>query len=708
MARLAIDKDFLLDFGRLDRPLQDKVATVFEKFETATHAGIHLEKLNKARNSRFRSVRIDKFWRGIVLAPETGDTYTLLKVLPHDDAHAWAQRRDVSVNRATGGIEIRDEVALTEALPAVSAAAEKTTERLFAGIKDTDMERLGIDDRTLAFARALTTVEPLEAAQDFLPTTQWQVLYGLAAGMTADEVWADLGADLLSEPVDTNDLDAAVQRSTGRILLVDGPDELMAVCADPFALWRIYLHPAQQSIVDGSYNGPVRVTGGPGTGKTVVALHRAKRLAELGEGKVLVTTFTSTLAESLEDGLLMLVDDPAHASRIVVQNIDRIAHRIFLERHGTPRMLKSTEETALWREAQSAHSTPFTETLLAEEWRNVVLAQQIGNEAEYLSAHPRGRGRRLGATQKIQVWSAIQAFENLLSERGFWTHETIRREATRLLQESTQKPYRHIIIDEAQDLSPDQWRLLRAMVAEQPNDVFLAGDTHQRIYDNHVSLRDVGINIAGRSRRLSINYRTTAEILTWSLGLLHGTEFDDMEGGIESLAGCRSEVHGDPPEVAGFSTIEAELDHIAAKIRSWTEDGVAPEDIGIATRTKRLGDQIANRLADSKIPASLLAKSTTTPGSVSIGTMHRMKGLEFRCLAVAGVGESMIPAAAAVTSLEDDPHTHDLDILRERSLLFVACTRAREQLLVTWHGEVSPFLENRIGASDPQHLRRPS
>ncbi|WP_280439560.1 UvrD-helicase domain-containing protein [Nocardia cyriacigeorgica] len=692
MATLAIDKDFLLDFGRLDRPLQDKVAGVFEKFESATHAGVHLEKISNARNPRFRSIRIDKFWRGIVLAPESGQTYTLLKVLPHDDAYTWAQRRDISVNRATGGIEIRDEVALTEALPAVNAAAEQTAQRLFAHLRDSDLERLGIDDRTLGFARALTTVEALEAAQEFLPSTQWQVLYGLAAGMTPEEVWADMGADLISESIDANDLDAAIARSTSRILLVDGPDELMAVFANPFALWRVYLHPAQQSIVDAVYSGPARVTGGPGTGKTVVALHRAKRLAERGDGKVLVTTFTSTLAESLEDGILMLVDEPAHASRIVVQHIDRIAHRVFRDKNGAPRLLNADDEAALWREAHAAHPTPFTETFLAEEWRQVVLAHQLTTETDYLAGSRRGRGRGLSSGQKQQVWAAIEAFEQLLTTRSLWTHETIRREATRILQASPDKLYRHIVVDEAQDLSPDQWRLLRAATVEQPDDLFIAGDVHQRIYNNRVSLRDVGINIAGRSRRLAINYRTTAEILGWSLSLIHDEHIDDMNGGLDTLAGCRSEVRGDPPEVIGFDTEAAELDQIADKVCSWIAQGVVADEIGVATRTKQFGERVERRLRASKIPTHYLAKGTTSPGAVSIGTMHRMKGLEFRCLVVAGVNSDSVPAPAAVTPIDEDSHTHRLDLLRERSLLFVACTRAREQLLVTWHGKPSSFL----------------
>ncbi|MER7449348.1 UvrD-helicase domain-containing protein [Nocardia beijingensis] len=684
----------MLDYGKLDRPLQVKISEVFGRFADATHTGIHLEKINSARHPRYRSIRIDNFWRGIVLAPESGSTYLLLRVLPHDDAYAWASRHELTVNSATGGIEIGDIAALDAMMPALDSATQQAATRLFEHVKDKDLVRLGIDERTLRFARTLTSAEPLEAAQEFLPTTQWQVLYGLAAGLTPDEVWAELGAALTSENIDVDDIDAAIERSRDKIVVVDGPDELKAVFDNPFELWRIFLHPTQQSVVDATYNGPARVSGGPGTGKTVVVLHRARRLAEAGAGPVLVTTFTSTLGDSLQDGLGMLIDDPATAARVSVCHIDRLANRIFRQVHGTPAFV--TDEAELWRAAAISQPHPFTETFLAEEWRQVVLAQQITDEDGYLLADRRGRGRRLGIRQKLQIWGVITAFEQLLRDRGLWTHETVRREATRILGSRRDKPYRHIIVDEAQDLGPDQWRLLRAAVAPGVDDIFIAGDPHQRIYDNHVTLRDVDINITGRSHRLSINYRTTAEILAWSLGVMRGEPVDDMAGGVDSLAGCRSEVHGRAPESAGFDTAAAEVNHLVEKVRGWLGSGTDPAEIGIATRAKYFGEQIHQALRSAGIPTHLLVQGRAATDAVSVGTMHRMKGLEFRCLAVAGVGAAAVPAPTAVTPADEDHHTHERDIRRERSLLFVACTRAREQLSVTWHGPVSPFLARQV------------
>lgn len=692
MPSLAIDKGFINDLAKLEKPVIKRVTEVFDEFDAATHTGLHLEKIANARNPRFRSIRIDQAWRGIVLAPVTGDVYTLLKVLHHDDAYAWAQRSNVSVNSATGGIEIRDEAELDRQIPEMAEAAKDAGTPIFADVKDGELTKLGIDEKVLAFARTVTDPTQLDAAKAFLPETQWDVLFGLAAGFTPEEVWADLGAQILHEPVDTEDIDAAILRSGDRVVLVSGPDELMDVFAYPFATRRIYLHPTQRAVVDAAYKGPARVTGGPGTGKTVVALHRAHMLAKRGEGKVLVTTFTSTLSETLQSGLDMLIDDEKTESRIEVTHVDRIAHRIFRKAHGAPHMLGAEDEKALWAGLIDELGLKFTPVFLSEEWRQVVLARRISTADDYLAAKRTGRGRALGPAQRAQVWQAIWEFEQTLTQQGVWTHETVRREATRLLEESTQKPFRHIIIDEAQDLSPDQWRLLRAAATEAPDNIFIAGDTHQRIYDNRVSLREVGINIAGRSSRLNINYRTTAEILGWSLGLLRGEAIDDMEGGLDSIAGCKSYVHGQPPVLSGQTTAEEEAKFVATTVKGWIDGGIAASEIGIAVRAKWLTSKIESALRKAGVDCVDLAKASDDDDAVRVGTMHRVKGLEFRCVCVAGVSAKLVPATSAVTPIEDDKQTHQQDLERERCVLFVACTRAREELLVTWHGEPSPFL----------------
>jgi superfamily I DNA/RNA helicase len=255
-----------------------------------------------------------------------------------------------------------------------------------------------------------------------------------------------------------------------------------------------------------------------------------------------------------------------------------------------------------------------------------------------------------------------------------------------------------VIVDEAQDLHPVRWRVLRAAVPEGPNALFIASDTHQRIYDNRVSLNSLGIQVAGRSTRLRINYRTTEEILAWNCAMLAGEKFDGLDGQRASLTACRSEVRGDKPDLYGAPTKNAELAYLVDIVRSWFDVGVQPEEIGIAARSETLGQSAAEALTRAGAAACYLSRDRDgVDGQVRVTTMHRMKGLEFRCVAVIGVGAHQLPAANAVTPLEEDETTHRNDLQRERCLLFVAGTRARERLHISWHGEPSSFLNLSSG-----------
>jgi ATP-dependent exoDNAse (exonuclease V) beta subunit len=392
----------------------------------------------------------------------------------------------------------------------------------------------------------------------------------------------------------------------------------------------------------------------------------------------------------------LLADSPDVVDRIQVAHVDRLAHRVFRQHHGAPAMLNHHQERELWSSIVQRWKLSFSEAFLAEEWRQVVIGQNITTAQEYLAAKRKGRGRPLQSAQRAQTWQAISEFVAELKARKRWTHETVCVAATKELQAQQDKPYRHIVVDEAQDLSPWQWRLLRAAVPEASDDLFIAADPHQRIYDHRVSLRDVGIAVTGRSRRLTLNYRTTAEILGWSLGLLQGEPIDDMDGSLDSIAGCRSEVHGEPPEMKGFATKANELAALANTITAWIQSGVEPGAIGVATRSNHLADEVVRALQGESIPVGALSSASTPDDAVCVGTMHRMKGLEFRCLAVVGVNEHLVPPQKAVTPIDEDETTHRYDLQRERCLLFVACTRAREKLSITWHGTTSPLISTLV------------
>lgn len=707
MARLAIDVDFMRDYAALEKAVRNKVDEVFAKFETATHTGLHLEQVKDARDKRLRTIRIDQFWRGVVLAPDSGDVYTLLKVLPHDDAYQWAQRRTVSVNAATGALEIRDVVTIDAAVPAWEAMAKAAPARLFEGVKDAELKRLGVDDEIIGFARTLTAEAQLDMARGFLPAVQWDVLAGLASGMAAQEVWAELASSIVvvrdGDGVDVEDVAAAIERTPDRLALVDGPEELLALLARPFDLWRVYLHPSQRQAATARFRGPARVTGGPGTGKTVVALHRSVNLARAGSGdeRILLTTFSASLTESLRGGLRLLTDDDAVLGRIEVATLDAVARRVVAESLGSaPALISAEAQTALWHELITRHEADFAPAFLAEEWRQVLLAQGLSSREEYQAATRVGRGRRLGARRRDVAWGVMAAFEAELTARRCWTFETLTREANRLLVSgSVTVPYRHVVIDEGQDFSPWQWRFVRALVGVGADDIFIAGDAHQRIYGHRVSLRELGVAIAGRSSRLTVNYRTTAEIVGWSLGTLRGERIDDLDAGLDSIAGYRSPLHGRPPRLTGYPRRAEELAGLVSTVAAWRDAGIAPDQIGVTARSNSAVEQAVGALGSAGIPAFVLGRAGAgDDGGVTVGTMHRMKGLEFRCVAVVGLNDHAMPVG--LTPEADDPVAHAHDVQRERCLLFVACTRAREELAVSWYGSPSRLL----GGGEP-HVR---
>lgn len=732
MATLGLHKDFLLEFARLERPVQRRVHEVFGKFEQQRHAGIHLEKLRDGRDPRLKTIRIDRSWRGVVLAPDKGDSFLLLKVLPHDEAIEWARTHRATVNSATLGIELRNDVALERATAGLRLVAETAPQRLFAAASDGELRRLGVDADVLPLVRLLTTEEELEALHRRLPEQQYDVLAGLASGMSADEVWREVVQTQLAtsevsapqqavlepgsatsewpttaEPGRSGDLAESMARATGRVALVSGPDELMDILAKPFDAWRVFLHPTQRRVAyRRSYTGPARVSGGPGTGKTVVALHRAHHLAQnlpadAPDGSILLTTFTKDLASELHRCLRLLSTDEQLLAKIRVVHVDAVANEVLRKSlGGTPLdIVRNQQElTSLWEQAISRAGVDFTTTFLDQEWRHVVLAHDLRGADTYLKASRAGRGKPLGPLRRAQAWRAMREFEADLRTQGRRTFLQVCAEAARVLggnRSGRVQTYRHVVVDEAQDLHPAQWRLLRGLVAEGPDDLFIAGDPYQRIYGNKASLRSLGITVAGRSARLRINYRTTREILSWATTLLTGDHVDDLDEGRESLHGYRSALRGQRPVLVGHDTQANEIATLVEQIRAWRSTGITISDMGIAVRYIQLGRDISAALEKADVPSTILTGGNPLSTGVRIGTMHRMKGLEFRCVAVAGVREGIVPMRKAVTDVTVDPQQHQEDLLTELSLLFVACTRAREALHVSWHGSPSPFLPHR-------------
>jgi superfamily I DNA/RNA helicase len=735
VARLAIAKGFLAEYAKLDKDARRAVEAVVTEFAARPHAWRYLEKPRQSLDDRIRLFRVNSLWRGVVLAPDTGDTYCLITILPHDKAYAYAAGHRFSVNQALGVLEARDHETIQQLRPPLQPAAEPDARRLFADVTDASLTRLGVDAHVLPVVRLLASEADLERLQMALPDAQYAALYALSCGITVDEAWTEV-ARLIPvgtppEPVDEGDLVSAMERRPDQVTFVSGPQELPLILAHPFAAWRTFLHSSQREIAyRPSYAGPAQVTGGPGTGKTVTVLHRAAFLAALaatspevgqpaaagraprpgpGAAQILVTTFNGNLAEALHTQLGLLIRDAAVRSRIEVLNVDRLAYGIVKQARGHPVIADERVLRTRWAKAAADAGLAFTPAFGKNEWEQVILAQDLRTEQAYLACPRTGRGRPLTRAQRRQVWQAAQRVTAELAAARESTHLQLANEATHLLRQAGEPCYRHILVDEAQDLHLAQWRLLRAAVAPGPDDLFIAADPHQRIYDSRVSLASLQISVRGRSRRLSLSYRTTQEILAWAVPLLGADPVVGLDGEVDSLLGYRSPIRGQRPQLEVAATRADEFAVLAERIRSWLSAGIEPRAIGVAARSASLVREAREALkADDITTVPLRGRGDTQ--AVRVGTMHAMKGLEFQAVAVIGVEQGLVPEPAAITPESEDAVTHAQDLQRERCVLFAACTRARDHLFVSGTGALSTFLpEVRPAGQHPEsaahHIR---
>jgi len=703
MATLVFAKEFLDDFAKLEAPVRQKVRELPDKFEDATHTGVHLEKLNATRDDRVRTVRVDRFWRGVVVRLGEG-RYALLRVLPHDDAIDWATRQRFGVNPVTGLVEILDVPTVEARVDAVLATAPAEAPRLFAERRDRDFAAVGIDEELIPLLRRIADEAELYAIANYLPDAQSDAVLLLAEGKSTDEVWGELAKDYDLTPgsVDTEDIDVALEKPGTRssFVVTTNDAELVELLSGDFEAWRTFLHPTQRAVAYRPvFSGPAKITGGAGTGKTVVAIHRARflaqRLLDAGDAtsRILVATYTNSLADNL-DRTLRSFCTPEQYRRLQVSTVDSFARQALAAAKVKLRPAQTDAVRAIADQAAAMSALDEISQdgrFLLTEWEQVILARRLTTLAEYGTSPRPGRGRQLSRPARKLVWGAVDHLLDELQRRGQATYLQLAAQAADLLAPRSVRPFAHVIVDEAQDLHPAQWRLLREAVAPGENDLFIAGDAHQRIYDHRVSLLSLGIDTRGKSRRLKINYRTSQQILGWTLGILTGQAVDDLDGDMESEVGYRSAFDGPVPTIERFNTPAEEAEFVAAKIQEWLDAGVAPAAIGLTARTRRNLRAVQAALDDADIRWSEIGSDTKQPG-VRTATMHSCKGLEFARLAVVATNADNLPLPAATTPAVEDERQHALDVLRERCLLYVACTRARDELVVTSSGAPSTLL----------------
>ena len=701
--KMAMSSDFLDAFARLPRPQQRGVRTLISRFNAdSTAGGLNYERIHAARDPAMRSLRIDQGYRAIVLKPSQGDVHMLLWADKHDAAYTWAARHECRINAETGALQVYEPRAepsgTMEARPVDSAGSVKAERAAFHRLRDRELARLGVPSAMLGEVRTVRDDAELDAMQPRLPLEAYEALFLYMAGDSYEQLVRE--RETVDDPVDTEDFAAALARdeSRGRFVVVEDELELEAMLNAPLERWRVFLHPSQRRLVERRWNGPARVLGAAGTGKTVVAMHRGRWLARnLPEpGRILFVTFTRNLAADIGHNLRAICK-PEDLARIEVTNLDRWVTSFLRGRRYEFRIVFGRDREA-WQRALDVKPAELEvpDAFYDDEWEQVVQAHGVATRDEYLRVSRIGRGARLSRAARARAWCVFEEYRTQLAERGLKEVDDAYRDAAALLQSDRGAlDYAAVIVDEAQDMGAQAYRLIRNVASPRPDDLFVVGDGHQRIYGrNKVVLGRCGIDVRGRSRKLRLNYRTTEETRRWAARLLAGRAIDDLDGGSDDDRGIRSLTHGPPPELRHFDSREQQSAFLVAYLKQVGAEEAVLRGVCVVARTRQERDAIADLLKEHELAHVALkagaVDSAETEG-VRLATMHRVKGLEFDRVVMASMNADLVPLRAALDGRGDAVERESAET-EERALVYVAATRAKKELLVLSFGTPSRLL----------------
>ncbi|MDR3204085.1 MAG: UvrD-helicase domain-containing protein [Deltaproteobacteria bacterium] len=716
---LAISEDFMSSFATLPPKVQSSVIEFIKKFKKNIRSqAIHLEKIQGGRDKKLFSVRINENYRGVVAKQEGTGFYLLLWVGSHDKAYQWARLRKCEVNPLTGSIQVfvaetssqsepldeLNSLNVSQAKPIEAAPTEAKNLKpaiagLFASYSDQDLLALNVPLEQLESVKALADVDTFLLYQDNLPKNAADDLFWLATGTSVKDL-LDIYSDSPSAPVNSGDFQAVISSPINRqsfyIVDEEKQDELRMIMAAPLEKWRVFLHPSQRKIVEKAFSGPARVLGGAGTGKTVVALHRAKFLAAgLKEGeKLLFTTFTANLAADIKENLSKICT-PIELKKIEVVNIDAFVSR-FLRDSGYPSTIVYGEALReIWRQAATlADQSQYDPDFLADEWAKVAVLQNAISREAYLKASRLGRGLRLDRKKRLEIWIVFSEFLNILRASNKLDINLALYECEKIAEQNlTVGDYRSAVVDEGQDLSAKAFSFIRKLTGpERANDIFIVGDARQRIYKTKVVLKQCGVDVRGRGHYLKINYRTTEEIQRRALAFLDGLTFDDLDDSLDQQSNILSLTHGEAPVIRNFDEFDQEADFIVSEINGLKSEGALLKDICLVARTKNFLALYRNKFIKAGLKVFEIAAHKVDDRSeegVRLATMHRVKGLEFPFVFIAAANRDVIPLSSSINSL--DPVSKAESLTAEKCLLYVALTRAQKKAYISSHGQPMDF-----------------
>lgn len=658
--------------------------TAFDLQINPARPGMSFHKIDKAKDKNFWSLRVSSDIRLIV--HKTQNSLLLCYVDHHDKAYAWAERRKLEIHPTTGAaqlVELRERV--QEIFVPVYIREEKTIieQKLFEENSDEELLSYGVPAEWLEDVKNATEHILLQLI-DYLPSEAGEALLELATGGKPSVYLITGIADPFTHP------DA--QR---RFRTMHNQEELARALDFPWDKWTIFLHPAQQELVEKKYNGPARVAGSAGTGKTIVALHRAVFLAKINtNSRTLVTTFSPMLANSLKGKLRRLISNqPRLAEQIEIYALNEIGLKLYKSTIGQPNLISNHQIIDFLKKASSSVEHKFSFSFLLAEWKQVVDMWQIKSWEEYRDVKRLGRKTRLPEQQRSVLWSIFNEVNKNVANDNLLTYAALFEQLEELYTKNSKFPFDYIVMDEAQDLAVYHLKFLAAAGKANPDSLFFAGDLGQRIFQQAFSWKSLGVDVRGRSKTLHVNYRTSHQIRQQADKLL-GKEVTDADGNVEDRSKTVSIFNGPDPIIKTFKNEKEEELFIGNWIKNQLNDGIAPNEMGVFVRSQNQLARAVRALSNTIAPYIILDEKVEAISSkIAISTMHYAKGLEFKSVVVMGCDDEVIPLQQRIETVTESSDLEEV-YNTERQLLYVACTRARDCLLITSVEPSSEFLED--------------
>jgi hypothetical protein len=640
---------------------------------TAFDLQMSFHKLEKAKDRNFWSVRVSRDIRLIV--HRTRSSLLLCYVGHHDPAYAWAERRKLETHPKTGAAQMV-EIRVPVYVPTETSAPlrqDAIQMPLFASAPDDQLLGYGVPAEWLAEVRKVTEGSLL-ALTEHLPAEAAEALVEIATGGAPRATMAPAAIIPLSD-VTESEFAFLLEDEPGRDLesveadpfkhpdaqrrfrTIENPEELQRALEFPWDKWTIFLHPEQRLLVEREQSGPARVSGSAGTGKTIVALHRAVHLAkQYPNARVLLATYSEPLAHALGVRLRRLIsNDPRLGERIDVGAIAAVGARLYRSLVG-PLKLASREAVveAVKASAAAVGDRPFTLTFLLSEWDQVADAWQIQDWPGYRDVARLGRKTRLREDRRQALWSIFEGVQARLAQANVVTEAGMFSQLAAALATSKNLPYDCAVVDEAQDISVSQLRFFAALGGARANALFFAGDLGQRIFQTPFSWKTLGVDIRGRARTLRINYRTSHQIRAQADQLLE-SDFSDADGNTETRGDAISVFNGLPPVVRTFADREGEMEAVGAWLAERIKESVAPHEIGVFVRSDAEIARARVAVEAAGLPYKVLDERVeAVSGFAAVGTMHLAKGLEFRAVVVMACDDEIIPLQSRIETVGED------------------------------------------------------